>query len=114
MLLREGIFFCPPDTKPDTFDVDDSVTEYVSNYLYSTISDDSFKAIKESTKNLNINFFEAPMLNSSVANNLKLSKNKSLMNGDKFLSKTQSFLTAAEMVLIKKAFGRIIMRKRIK
>ena len=45
---RDGIFFRPPDTKPDTFDVDDSVAEYVSNYLYSTISDDSFKAIKES------------------------------------------------------------------
>ena len=47
---RDGIFFRPPDM----FDVDDSVAEYVSNYLYSAISDDSFKAIKESTKNPNI------------------------------------------------------------
>ena len=69
------------------FDVDDSVAQYVSNYLYSTIGDASFKAIKERTKNPNINFFEAPMLNSSVVNSLKLSENKSLMNGDKFLSK---------------------------
>ena len=44
---RDGIFFRPPDTKPETFHVDDiNVAEYVSNYLYSTISDDSFKAIK--------------------------------------------------------------------
>ena len=98
---RDGIFFRLLDTKPDTFDVDDSVTEYVSNlYLYSTISDDSFQAIKESTKNPNINLFEAPMLNSSVTNSLKSSENKSLMNGDKFRSKSQSFLTAAAMPLI--------------
>ena len=88
------------DTKPDMFDVDDSVTEYVSNYLHPTISDDSFKAIKESTKNTNINFFEASILNSSVASSLKWSKNKSLMNGDKFLPKTQSFLTAAATPII--------------
>ena len=98
---RDGIFFRPLDTKPDTFDVDDSVAEYVSNlYLYSTISDDSFQAIKESTKNPNINFFEASMLNSSVANSLKSSENKSLMNGNKFPSKSQSCLTAAAMPLI--------------
>ena len=54
------------------FDVDDSVAEYVSNYLYSTISDDSFTAFKESAKNPNIDFFEAPLLNSSVANSLKI------------------------------------------
>ena len=82
------------------FDVDDSVAEYVINYLYSTISDDSFKVIKESTKNPNINFFEALMLNSSVASSLKSSENKSLMNGDKFLSKTQSFLTAVATPII--------------
>ena len=40
---RDSIFFHPLDM----FDVDDSVTQYVSNYLYSTISDDSFKAIKK-------------------------------------------------------------------
>ena len=55
-----GIFFHPLDTKPDTINVDDSVAEYVSNYLYSTISDDSFKTIKESTKNPNINFLRLP------------------------------------------------------
>ena len=82
------------------FNVDDSVAEYVINYLYSTISDDSFKVIKESTKNPNINFFEALMLNSSVASSLKSSENKSLMNGYKFLSKTQSFLTAVATPII--------------
>ena len=102
---RDGIFFRPPDTKVDMFDVDDYVAEYVSNYLYSTISDDSLKQLRRVLKNLN--FFEAPVLNSSVANSLKSSKNKSLMNGDKFLSTAQSFLTAA-------AFGRISMKKRIK
>ena len=91
---RDGIFSRLPDNKPDTFDVDDGVAEYVSNYLYSTINSDSFKVIKESTKNPNINFFEAPILNSSVENSLKSPDNKSLMNGDKFVSKTQSFLTA--------------------
>ena len=95
------IFFRPPDTKPDTFNVYDSVAEYVSSYLYSTIGDDSFKAIKESTKNPNINnFFEAPMLNSSVVNNLKWSENKSLMNGDNFLPKTQSVLTTVATPII--------------
>ena len=100
---RDGIFFHPPpplDTKPDTFDVDDSVTEYVSNYLYSSISDGSFKTIKERTKNPNINYFEAPMLNSLVASSLKASENKSLLNGDKFLSKTQSVLTASATPII--------------
>ena len=97
---RDCIFFRPRDTKPDTFDVDDSVAKYVSNYLYSTISDDSFKAIKKSTKNPNINFFEASMLNRSFANSLKSSENKSLMNGDKFLSKTQALLTAAALPII--------------
>ena len=67
------------------FDVDDSVAEYVSSYLYSTISDDSFKAIMESTKNPNITFSEPPMLNRSVANSFKLSENKSLTNEDRFL-----------------------------
>ena len=43
---RDAILFHPPDTKLDTFNVDDSVAEYVSNCFYSTISDDSFKAIK--------------------------------------------------------------------
>ena len=57
----------------------------------------------ESIKNLNINFFEPPLLNSSVANSLKSSENKSLTKGDKFLSKTQSFLTLA--------FGRILLMK---
>ena len=37
------------------------------------------------------------MLNSSVVNSLKSSENKSLINGDKFLSKTQSFLIAVAM-----------------
>ena len=68
---EDGIFFRPQDAKPDTFDVDDGIAEYVSSYLYSTISDDSFKAIIESTKNPNINFFEPPLLNSSVPNSLK-------------------------------------------
>ena len=40
------------------------------------------------------------MLNSSVASRLKSSENKSLMNGDKFLSKTQSFSTAAATPII--------------
>ena len=40
------------------------------------------------------------MLNSSVANSLKSSENKSLINGDKFLSKTQSFLTAAATPIV--------------
>ena len=65
---EDGIFFRPPYAKPDTFDVDDGIAEYVSSYLYSTISDDSFKAIIESTKNPDINLFESPFLNSSVAN----------------------------------------------
>ena len=97
---KDGIFFCPPDAKLGMFDVDDGITEYVSSYLYSTTSDDSSKATMESTKNPNINFFEPPLLNSSVASSLKLSKNKSLMNRDKFLSKTQSFLTAAATLII--------------
>ena len=53
-------FSTTSEPKQDMFDVD-SVAEYVSNYLYSTISNDSFKAIKERTKNPNIKFFEAPM-----------------------------------------------------
>ena len=48
---KDGIFFHPLDAIPDTFDVDDGIAEYVSSYLHSTISDDSFKAIMESTKN---------------------------------------------------------------
>ena len=40
------------------------------------------------------------MLNSSAASSLKSSENKLLMNGDKFLSKTQSFLTAAATLII--------------
>ena len=40
------------------------------------------------------------MLNSSVANSLKSSGNKSLMNGEKFLSKTQLSLTVAATPLI--------------
>ena len=68
---NDGIFFHPLDTKSDTFNVDDIVAEYVSNYLFPAISDDSFRVIKERTKNPNINFFEPPMLNSSVANSLK-------------------------------------------
>ena len=78
MLPKKMISFStppPPDAKPDMFDVDDGNAEYVSGYLYSTISDDSFKAIMESTKNPNINFFEPPLLNSLVANSLKLSEN---------------------------------------
>ena len=97
---EDGTFFHPPDAKPDTFDVDDGIAEYVSSSLYSTISDDSFKAITESTKNPNINFFEPPLLNSSVANSLKSSENKSLMNGDRFLLKTKSFLIAAATPII--------------
>ena len=92
---EDGIFFHPPDAKLDMFDIDDGIAEYVSSYLYSTISDDSFKAIIERTKNPNINFFEPALLNSSVANSLKSFENKLLTNGDRFLPKTQSFLTAA-------------------
>ena len=40
------------------------------------------------------------MLNSSVVNSLKSSENQLHMNGDKFLSKTQSFLTAVATPLI--------------
>ena len=40
------------------------------------------------------------MFNSSVANSLKSSENISLMNGNKFLSKTQPFLTAVAMLII--------------
>ena len=82
------------------FDVDGGIAEYVSSYFYSTISDDSFKAIIESTKNPNTNFFEPPLLNSSVAHSLKSPENKLLTNGDRFLSKTQSFLTAAATPII--------------
>ena len=54
----------------------------------------------ESTKNPDINFFDPPLLNNSVANSLKSSENKSLTNGERFLSKTQSFLTAAATPII--------------
>ena len=97
---KDGIFFRLQDAIPDTFDVDDGIAEYVSSYLYSTISDVSFRAIMESTKNPNINFFQPPLLNSSVANILKSSENMSLTNGDRFLSKPQSFLTAAATAII--------------
>ena len=50
----------------------------------------------ESIKNPNINFFELLMLNSSVANSLKLLR----MNGGRFLSKTLSFLTAVATPII--------------
>ena len=60
----------------------------------------SLNRAKESNGNPNVNFLEAPMLNSSVANSLKSSENTLLMNGDKFLSKTQSFLTTAATPLI--------------
>ena len=97
---EDGIFFYPPDAKPDMFVVDGGIAEYVSSYFCSTISDDSFKVIIESTKNPNINFFKPPLLNSSVTNRLKSSENKSLINGDRFLSKTQSFLTGAATPII--------------
>ena len=97
---EDGIFFRLPAAKPDTFDIDGGIAEYVSSYLYSTISDDSFEVIIESTKNPKINFFEPPLLNSSVANSLKSFKNKSLTNGDRFLSKTQSFLTVVATPII--------------
>ena len=48
MLPRKMVYFSappppPPDTKPDMFDVDGGIAEYVSSYFYSTISDDSFQ-----------------------------------------------------------------------
>ena len=56
--------------------------------------------IKENIIKSNINFFDAPMLSSSVSNSLKFSDIKSLLNGNKFLSKTQSFLTAVATLII--------------
>ena len=55
------------------------------------------------------------MLNSSVASSLKSSENKSLMNGDKLLSKTQSmnhFLQLRQCRSL--AFGRMLSMRRMK
>lgn len=98
---ESGIFFRPPDHSKDTFEADNTISNFVTKYLFSRLSNDAFKEISSSHKKPNIEFFVSPNLNTSVENHIKSTKvNKSVEFGEKFLFKTQEFLTEAISPLV--------------
>ena len=83
------IFFLPPRSSPKTFPVDDSISKYVSSCFYTYLKDDDFNKVTESDLKHDIDFFQAPIVNSTIKDKIS---DPGVLRGDSFIFKFQSQL----------------------
>ena len=92
------IFFLPPRSSPKTFPVDDSISKYVSSCFYSYLKDDNFNKVTESDLKHDIDFFQAPIVNSTIKDKIS---DLGILRGDSFIFKFQSqLISGANGILI--------------
>ena len=83
------IFFLPPRSSPKTFPVNDSISKYVSSCFYTCLKDDDFNKVMESDLKPDIDFFQAPIVNSTIKDKIS---DPGVLRGDSFVFKFQSQL----------------------
>ena len=83
------IFFLPHRSGPKTFPVDDSIPKYVSSCFYTYLKDDDFNKVTESDLKPDIDFFQAPIVNSTIKDKIS---DPGVLRGDSFIFKFQSQL----------------------
>ena len=83
------IFFLPPRSSPKTFPVDDFISKYVSSCFYTYLKDDDFNKVMESDLKPDIDFFQAPIVNSTIKDKIS---DPDVLRGDSFIFKFQSQL----------------------
>ena len=83
------IFFLPPRSSPKTFPVDDSISKYVSSCFYTYLRDNDFNKVTESDLKPDIDFFQAPIVNSTIKDKIS---DPGVLRGDSFIFKFQSQL----------------------
>ena len=84
-----NIFFLPPRSSPKTFPVDGSIYKYVSSCFYTCLKDDDFNKVMELDLKPDIDFFQAPIVNSTVKDKIS---DPGVLRGDSFIFKFQSQL----------------------
>ena len=80
------IFFLPPRSSPKTFPVDDSVSKYVSSCFYTYLKDDDFNKVTESDLKPDVDFFQAPIVNSTIKDKIS---DPGVLRGYSFVFKFQ-------------------------
>ena len=83
------ILFLPPISSPKTFLVDDSISKYVSSCFYTYLKDDNFNKVRESDLKPDLDFFQAPVVNSIIKDKIS---DPGMLRGDSFIFKFQSQL----------------------
>ena len=83
------IFFLPPRSSPKTFPVGDSISKYISSCFYTYLKDDDFNIVMESGLKPDIDFFQAPIVNSTIKDKIS---DPGGLRGDSFIFKFQSQL----------------------
>ena len=83
------IFFLPPTCRssPKTFPVDDSISKYVNSCFYTYLKDDDFNKVTESDRKPDLDFFQAPIVNSTIKDKIS---DHGMLRGDSFIFKFQS------------------------
>ena len=83
----DDIFSLPPRSSPKTFPVDDSISKYVSSCFYTYLKDDHFNKVMELDLKPDIDFFQAPIVNSTIKDKIS---DPGVLRGDSFIFKFQS------------------------
>ena len=86
---EDNDIFFPPRSSPKTFPVDDSISKYVSSCFYNYLKDDDFNKVAVSDLKPDIDFFEAPIVNSTIKDKIS---DPGVLRGDSFIFKFQSQL----------------------
>ena len=82
-------FFLPPRSSPKTFPVDDSVSKFVSSCFDIYLKEDDFDKVRESDLKPDIDFFQAPIVNSTIKDKIS---DPGMLRGDRFTFKFRSQL----------------------
>ena len=83
------IFFLLLRSSPKTFPVYDSISKYVSSCFYTYLKDDDFNKVRESDLKPDLDFFQAPIVNSTIKDKIS---DPGVLRGDSFIFKFQSQL----------------------
>ena len=82
-------FFLPPRSSPKAFPVNDSISKYLSSCFYTYLKDDDFNKVTESDLKPGIDFFQAPIVNSTTKDKIFY---PGVLRGDSFIFKFHSQL----------------------
>ena len=80
------MFFLPLRSSPKPFLVDDSIAMYVSSCFYTYLKDDDFNKVKDSDLKPDLDFFQAPIVNSTIKDKIS---DPGVLRGNSFIFKFQ-------------------------